>query len=357
MAWPFLSPERGAPEQALSSRDRERLALLEQRDAAYAGLRDLEQDHRTGKVSDEDYESERVAAAHGGCDSAPETRSARFRVRHLVSGGLNVGFWQRFTNIFKAKANRALDRAENPSETLDYSYQRQLEMLQKVKRGLTDVVTAKKRLQHQTQALEQSVVKLDGQARQALAAGRDDLARTALERKVLVQEQLQGLDQQIAGLEAQQQQMVEQQQQLSQKVESFRTQKEVIKAQYSAAEAQVRIGEATSRAVVGAVRHRRGHRPRAGQGGADAGARRGGGGAGLDRSTGRGGRSSTTRSTARSPRSPPTPRSTRSWPRSGPSSEPRPRRRGSSGRDSLRPSRRRRRRSRTRRVTRGLTSV
>src|SRR3954468_7272646 len=148
--------------------------------------------------------------------------------------------------LFKAKASSAMDRVENPAETLDYSYQRQLEMLQKVKRGLADVVTAKKRLQHQTQTLEQSVVKLDGQARQAMASGREDLARTALERKVLVQEQLQGLDQQIAGLEQQQQQLVGQQQALAQKVESFRTQKEVIKAQYSAAEAQVRIGEATS---------------------------------------------------------------------------------------------------------------
>jgi len=157
-----------------------------------------------------------------------------------------VGLWQRFTMIFKAKASRTLDRVENPGETLDYSYQRQLEMLQKTKRGLADVVTAKKRLQHQTQGLEQSVVKLDGQARQALSAGRDDLARTALERKVLVQEQLQGLDQQIAGLEEQQRQMVAQQQELSQKVEAFRTQKEVIKAQYSAAEAQVRIGEAAT---------------------------------------------------------------------------------------------------------------
>jgi len=157
-----------------------------------------------------------------------------------------VGLWQRFTMLFKAKASHALDRAENPAETLDYSYQRQLEMLQKVKRGLADVVTAKKRLQHQTETLEQSVVKLDGQARQALAGGRDDLARTALERKVLVQEQLQGLDQQISALETQQTQLVEQQQALSQKVEAFRTQKEVIKAQYSAAEAQVRIGEATS---------------------------------------------------------------------------------------------------------------
>jgi hypothetical protein len=59
VAWPFLSPDRGAPEQALSARARERLELLERRDAAYGGLRDLEQDHRTGKVGDEDYQAER----------------------------------------------------------------------------------------------------------------------------------------------------------------------------------------------------------------------------------------------------------------------------------------------------------
>jgi phage shock protein A len=157
-----------------------------------------------------------------------------------------LGLWQRITTLFRVKASTALDRAENPAETLDYSYQRQLEMLQKVKRGVADVVTAKKRLQLQTQKLEQSVVKLDGQARQALSGGREDLARTALERKALVQGQLRGLDEQIAQLETQQQTLVTQEQEMSRKVDSFRTQKEVIKAQYSAAEAQVRIGEATT---------------------------------------------------------------------------------------------------------------
>jgi phage shock protein A len=157
-----------------------------------------------------------------------------------------VGLWQRFTMLFRAKASRALDRAENPAETLDYSYQRQLEMLQQVKRGVADVVTAKKRLELQTQRLEQSVVKLDGQARQALAGGREDLARTALERKALAQSQLQGLDQQISQLEGQQENLVTQERRIAERVEAFRTQKEVIKAQYSAAEAQVRVGEATT---------------------------------------------------------------------------------------------------------------
>ena len=157
-----------------------------------------------------------------------------------------AGLMSRFTTLFKVKANKVLDKAEDPGETLDYRYQRQLEMLQNVKRGVADVVTAKKRLQLQTAKLEESVVKLDGQAKQALAANREDLARTALERKTLIQGQLQGLDQQIAQLEQQQQNLVDQERRLSAKVEAFRTQKEVVKAQYSAAEASVRIGEATT---------------------------------------------------------------------------------------------------------------
>jgi phage shock protein A len=112
-----------------------------------------------------------------------------------------------------------------------------------VKRGIADVVTSKKRLQLQTTQLEQSIVKLESQAREAVAQNREDLARAALERKSAVQPQLQGLDQQVAQLEAQQEKLVASERQLSAKIESFRSHKEVIKAEYSAAEAQVRIGE------------------------------------------------------------------------------------------------------------------
>jgi len=130
--------------------------------------------------------------------------------------------------------------------TLDYSYERQREMLQNVKKGIADVVTAKKRLELQTQKLEVELPKLDEQARQALAANREDLARAALERKAFAQQQLQGLDQQISDLAAQQDKLTESEKRLAAKVEAFRTQKETIKAQYSAAEAQVKIGEAAT---------------------------------------------------------------------------------------------------------------
>ena len=157
-----------------------------------------------------------------------------------------MGLLSRTGEIIRAKFNALLNRAENPSETLDYSYEKQLTSLQNVKRGVADVVTAKKRLELQTQQLEQSVVKLDTQARQAVAAGREDLARQALERKSAIQQQLQDLDMQVKQLADQQQKLVDSQKQLEAKVEQFRSQKEVIKAQYSAAEAQVRIGEAAT---------------------------------------------------------------------------------------------------------------
>ena len=157
-----------------------------------------------------------------------------------------AGLMSRASNVVKARLSKLLDRAEDPSVTLDYSYEKQRELLQDVKRGVADVVTAKKRLQLQATQLEQSVVKLDSQAREAVGAGREDLARQALERKSGVQAQLRGLDEQIAGLEQQQERLIQSEKQLQAKIEAFRSQKEVIKAEYSAAEAQVRIGEAAT---------------------------------------------------------------------------------------------------------------
>jgi phage shock protein A len=150
------------------------------------------------------------------------------------------------STVIKAKISKLLDRAEDPSETLEYGYQKQVELLQNVKKGIADVTTSKKRLQMQSSKLEQQVVKLDTQARQAVSQGREDLARTALERKSLAQTELQSLDQQVTELEKPKEQLTENEKKLRHKIEQFRTKKEVIKAQYSAAEAQVRIGEAAS---------------------------------------------------------------------------------------------------------------
>ena len=157
-----------------------------------------------------------------------------------------AGLWERTKLVVKSKYSALLNRSENPTQTLDYSYEQMLEQLQNVKRGTADVVTSKKRLELQQQKLEQNVVKLETQARQAVTANREDLARQALEKKTLAQTQLQSMDGQVKQLEDQQAHLIEAQQQLETRIESFRSQKEILKAQYSAAEAQVKVGEAAT---------------------------------------------------------------------------------------------------------------
>jgi phage shock protein A len=153
---------------------------------------------------------------------------------------------KRLSLIFRSKANKALDRAEDPRETLDYSYQRQLELLSKVRRGVADVATSRKRVELQMKQLEAQSAKLQGQAEKAIAADREDLAREALTRKSGLTTQIQDLAGQHANLQGEEEKLVLAQQRLQTKVESFRTRKETIKANYTAAEAQTRIGEAMS---------------------------------------------------------------------------------------------------------------
>lgn len=154
-----------------------------------------------------------------------------------------MGFFSRLATLFKIKANSALDKAEDPAQVLDYSYSKQLEQLQNLKRSIADVVTNEKRLEMQQQQIQQQVNKLDQQAMQALQANREDLARMALQRKEGLLAQLNAFEQQIAQLHEQETHLVEMERNVSARVEAFRTQKEMVKAQYGAAQAQVKINE------------------------------------------------------------------------------------------------------------------
>jgi phage shock protein A len=164
----------------------------------------------------------------------------------LHEGSTGVGLLSRFTTYIKSLISGFLDRAEDPGMVLDYSYEQQLEQLQNLRRSLADVVTNEKRLELQEAQIQQQMQKLDGQAREAVAANREDLARLALERKQGLQQYITSYDQQIQQLKAQQQKFVEMEQRLSARVESFRAQKEMVKAQYGAAQAQVKIQEAAT---------------------------------------------------------------------------------------------------------------
>jgi phage shock protein A len=154
-----------------------------------------------------------------------------------------MGIWDRIVLFFKVKTSADLDRAEDPREILDYAGHQQQEFLQTVRRGLIDVATAKQQLDQQVKAMRARIPKLEKQARQAVAAGREDLARMALNRKQTALAELEGLELQLAELNEEEAKLAAAEQQIADRVASFRMHKEATKARYSAAEAQVRIGE------------------------------------------------------------------------------------------------------------------
>ena len=135
-----------------------------------------------------------------------------------------MGMLSRMSTIVKSKMNRILDNAEDPRETLDYSYEKQLEMLRNVKRGVVEMVAAKRQIQQQADKVRDNVARLERQAEQAVDAGREDLALLALERKHTAVLELEGLDQQIAGMEVEQEKLTQAEARLSAKVAAFQDQ-------------------------------------------------------------------------------------------------------------------------------------
>ena len=157
-----------------------------------------------------------------------------------------MGFLERMSAVVQAKMNKIMNRIEDPREVLEVSYEKQLQLLQNVKRGVAEVTTSKKRLELQKAKLQMNIDKLDGQAKEAISASREDLARKALESKALMQAQLNTLEGEINELNNQQQKLQAAETRLGTKVEAFRTKKETIKAQYTAADAQVKITESVT---------------------------------------------------------------------------------------------------------------
>jgi DNA-binding XRE family transcriptional regulator len=133
---------------------------------------------------------------------------------------------------------------DDPREALDFSYQRQLEALQTVRRGVADVATSRKRVELQVGQLEEVAAKLAGQRREALDSGDRDLAREARAGEARVQEQLSDLRGRVSVMKNEEEELTAASQRLQARVDAFRTRKEMLKARYTAEEASRSVREA-----------------------------------------------------------------------------------------------------------------
>ena len=157
-----------------------------------------------------------------------------------------MSLFQRAHDVLAAKANKALDAAENPSEMLDLSYEQMLDQITRVRRGLVDIAASRKQLELQEKQFQHTVDHLQEQAKQALALGKEDLAREALSRRAAAQAQIDEMEPQHDQLTEQEAKLEQSLEVLQKRVNDFRTQKEVLKAQYSAAQAEASVNESVS---------------------------------------------------------------------------------------------------------------
>ncbi|TMB46928.1 MAG: PspA/IM30 family protein [Chloroflexi bacterium] len=154
-----------------------------------------------------------------------------------------MSVWTRIRLLFSTEVSSALDQAEDPRKVLEYAYNQQRTLLVTLRHGLVDVATAKQQLEQQATKLRERIPHLDDQAIRAVGAGREDLARIALERKQLAIAQMDGLTRQIAEVEADKQRLAGQERSLQVRIEQFRMHRDVVSARYTAAEAEVRLKE------------------------------------------------------------------------------------------------------------------
>ena len=154
-----------------------------------------------------------------------------------------MGLLQRTKDVISAKINKFVTDREDPMESLDHEYQKQIEQLNEVRKGITNLATAKIQLENHKLKLCEGIFNLQDQAKALLDQGKEDLARSVLNQKIGTESQIDSLGKQIKVLKANQVSLTEKEQQLTLEVQQFKAKKEVMKAQYSAAKAQKEISE------------------------------------------------------------------------------------------------------------------
>jgi phage shock protein A len=155
-----------------------------------------------------------------------------------------MGILDRLKVVLTKGASVVLAPAPDPRVTHQTSHQKQRALLNQVIKAGQAVSAAKERLRTAAEGVRQKLPAMEEQARQELRAGRESLARVALQRRQVVARELEILERQLAEVENEESALSVIEQRLTGQIEAFAARQEVIKARYSAAEAQVRINEA-----------------------------------------------------------------------------------------------------------------
>jgi phage shock protein A len=146
-----------------------------------------------------------------------------------------MGIGRRIAELYEARVNALLDRAEDPREMLDYSYAQQQVFLRRMRGAVADVAASRRLAGTQQAEARRTADRLVAQAEQAMAAGQEDLGRDALRLRAETLAHADDLAAAEARLRTEERQLAEAAQRLEARIGAFRYRKEALKAAYTAA--------------------------------------------------------------------------------------------------------------------------
>jgi phage shock protein A len=157
-----------------------------------------------------------------------------------------MGIFARVSDIFKANINDLLDQAEDPEKMIKQMVIEMEEAVSKAAMAVGQAIANEKMLQKQTEDKKKSVDEWQKKALQAVNAGRDDLARQALEKKNSYAKAASDLEPLLVEAQSTSTNMRSQLDKLRAKLEEVRLRQNTLIARSQAAKAKKQIAASVS---------------------------------------------------------------------------------------------------------------
>ncbi len=157
-----------------------------------------------------------------------------------------MGIFSRITDIFKANVNDVLDKAEDPEKMLKQMVIEMEESVNKTTLSVASAIANEKSLERKLQKARNEMADWEQKAIQALNVGREDLARSALEKKAIFQRNVKDLEPIYLQAKESSQKMRVQLDALKAKLDEARTRQSTLIARSQAAKTQKQLAQAFS---------------------------------------------------------------------------------------------------------------
>lgn len=157
-----------------------------------------------------------------------------------------MGIFSRIADIFKANVNDALDKAEDPEKMLKQMVLEMEESVNKATLAVANAIANEKSLERKIEKARRDSLDWETKASQALQSGREDLARAALERKVISDKNFQDLQPIYQQAKETTNKLRSQLNSLKTKLDEARARQTTLIARSQAAKAQKQIAQSMS---------------------------------------------------------------------------------------------------------------